>query len=159
MNSKTSYTAEEFQQLIKQGVFGVNKKGKMVENELIPEYKAMLEKEQKMSVKKKESKYLNVRKEYNGRVYHSKKEAKYAEKLDNEVKNGIILSYTPQVRIKIEINGFKICTYICDFVIENLSGELEYVDVKGSKYGAPYQMFSLKKKLVKAIHGIDIIEV
>lgn len=105
------------------------------------------------------NKYLNKRTVYNGRNYHSKKEAEYAQELDLLIKAKIVEKWEPQVKIPITVNGEKICDYILDFLIHYTNGKKEYVDVKGLKKGAAYQYFVIKKKLIKAIHKIEIKEV
>jgi hypothetical protein len=47
---------------------------------------------------------------------------------------------------------------VVDFIV-TYSDRVEYIDVKGYKKGCAYQMFRLKKKMVEAFHGIEIIEV
>lgn len=105
------------------------------------------------------SKLRNIKTEYNGRKYDSKKEAKRAYELDTLLSLKLIKSYEPQFIIRIEHNGVKICKYICDFRIVNLDGSVTYEDVKGYKKGNAYSMFRLKKKLVLAFHNINIIEI
>ena len=107
---------------------------------------------------KKSNKYQNAITEYNGAKYHSAKEAKYAEGLDWRLKGKDIASWRKQVRMPVIVNGQKICDYILDFEITHNDGRKEYVDVKGYKQGLAYNHFKLKKKLIKAVHNIDIIE-
>lgn len=101
--------------------------------------------------------------EYNGFKYHSKKEAGYAKNLDM-MKSSVdpkyrVTKWERQVKFKIETCGVHICDYILDFKVSYADGRQEYVDVKGLKKGDAYQIFVLKKKLVKAIYNIDIKEV
>lgn len=103
------------------------------------------------------SKYGNKPKAYDGNTYHSTKEADYARSLDWKKKIGEVLDWEKQVSMQISVNGEKICRYICDFVVI-YSDRTEHVDVKGWKSGAAYEHFKLKKKLVKATMGIEIIE-
>lgn len=105
------------------------------------------------------SKYMAKKTEYNGHMYDSQKEANHARKLDIKFSRNEIKSWKRQVRMKIEVSGMHICDYICDFVVTGLNGQETYEDVKGYKKGQAYQMFSLKKKLIKAIYDIDIIEI
>lgn len=103
------------------------------------------------------NKYGAKKTDYNGHKYHSKKEADYARSLDWKLKTGEILKWDRQVSMQITVNGEKICRYICDFVV-TYPDRVEHIDVKGMKSGIPYEHFKLKKKLVKATLGIDIIE-
>lgn len=101
------------------------------------------------------SKYGNKKTLYNGYVYDSKAEANYASMLDLRLRGKDILSWEKQVKFPIVINGNKVCTYICDFVITNKDKSQEFIDVKGVRTG----VFILKKKLVEAVYGIKITEV
>jgi hypothetical protein len=104
------------------------------------------------------SKYGAIKTEYNGISYHSKKEADYASQLDFRIKLGEVLKWDRQVSMNIIVNKEIICKYICDFVVTGANGVVEFIDVKGMRSGAAYEMFKLKKKLVKATLGIEIIE-
>lgn len=68
---------------------------------------------------------------YNGYNYASQFEAAYAAELDLRLKAKDIKAWRRQVRIPLEVNGFKICTYIIDFEIEHNDGSLELVETKG----------------------------
>lgn len=107
----------------------------------------------------KGSKYGNVKTEYNGNSYMSKREANYAQQLDllKKAKNPAdqVVSYEIQVPYPIEINGKKICKYLADFRVLYADGRTEVVDVKGFKT----DIYKLKKKLVEATYGIEIKEV
>lgn len=61
-------------------------------------------------------------------------------------------------RFILRIGQYKICAYVADFSYWR-DGGLVVEDVKGRKSGGPYQMFRLKKKLMLAILGIDVLEV
>jgi hypothetical protein len=67
---------------------------------------------------------------------------------------GIVKDIKLQVPYKIVINGKLICTYKSDFDVTFSDGHTEVWDYKGMKT----PVYNLKKKLVKAILGIDIIE-
>ena len=107
---------------------------------------------------KKKSREGNVPTEYNGVTYASKKEANRARQLDWKVAAELIKGWKCQVPFKIEIAGIHITTYIADFVVDHGS-RIEVEDCKGRKSGGPYQMFIIKKRLMKIVHGIDIIEI
>lgn len=54
----------------------------------------------------------------------------------------------------------RICKYIADFAyFDKKAGGWITEDVKGARRGQAYALFSLKRKLVKAIHGVEIVEV
>lgn len=103
----------------------------------------------------KRSKYGNNKTEYNGNLYDSQKEATRAQQLDIMLQGNAIKGWERQVPLKIEYNGVKICTYKVDFVVTHLDGTTDYEDVKGYVT----DIYKLKKKLVKAFYGIDIIEI
>jgi hypothetical protein len=110
------------------------------------------------------SKYGNKKTEYGGRVYDSKKEAEYAKHLDMRMKargKDKVIKWTPQVKYPMVVNGVKICDYYLDFLVEYEWG-VEYIDIKpiDRKTGKSRStdVFKLKKKLMLACHGIEILE-
>jgi hypothetical protein len=112
--------------------------------------------------KKKEakSKYRNVRKEYNGRNYASTKEANTAMQLDMLKKSQIVEEWTPQVRFDLVVNDILVGVYVLDFLVVFSGGRIEHWDCKGNpdKSAVPYKLFDIKRKLMKAIYGIEVIE-
>lgn len=58
-----------------------------------------------------------------------------------------------QVVYKMEVNGMLVCKYLADFRYRQ-NGEVVVEDVKG----VSTPVYLLKKKLMKACHGIDISE-
>tara|TARA_R110002126_G_scaffold153682_3_gene300817 strand:+ start:5663 stop:6001 length:339 start_codon:yes stop_codon:yes gene_type:complete len=105
----------------------------------------------------KKNKYNAKKTEYNGFTYDSKKEAGYAKKLDllkMASGNDKVLSVERQVPYAMIVNTVKICTYRLDFKV-TYPNRVEHVDVKGMLTA----IYRLKKKLMKALHDIDIIEV
>ena len=97
------------------------------------------------------SKYGAKTTTYNGILYHSKKEAGYAQGLDLLVKSGEINGWERQVKISLDVNGKHICNYFIDFVITHKDGTLEYVEIKGFETDT----WKLKWKLFEAIYGHD----
>lgn len=95
----------------------------------------------------KASKYSSVITTYGGILYHSKKEAAYAEELDTRVRCKDIRSWERQVRIPLDVNGAHICDYVMDFVITHNDETKEFVEVKG--FEKPE--WKLKWKLLQAI--------
>lgn len=97
---------------------------------------------------KRQNKYNATSTEYGGLVYHSKKEAAYAQELDLRVKAKDIKSWDRQVKFDFNLirEGDKILlsgesragkdsmhleTYYLDFVIHHNDETKEYVEVKG----------------------------
>lgn len=110
-------------------------------------------------------KYNNKKTEYNGRMYDSMLEANYASSLDMQMRatgKDRVVKWTPQVKYPLVVDGVKICDYILDFLIEYADGRIRYVDVKGfdRKTGKARStdVYKIKKKLMRAIHCIDIEE-
>jgi len=106
----------------------------------------------------KKNKFGAHRTLYDGTWYDSKKEAQYAMKLDYLKKAGEIKDWDRQIVFSLDVNKVHICRYILDFKIY-YEDRIEYIDVKGHKAGAAYEIFRLKKKLMLACHGIDVIEI
>lgn len=103
---------------------------------------------------RKRSKYGNRRTTIAGKTFDSKKEAhRYAElKLLQEKKH--IQNLSTQIRFPLHVNGVLICTYIADFVFYDMKGNRYIEDVKGFRT----KEYKLKKKLMLAIHNIEILE-
>ena len=69
---------------------------------------------------------------------------------------GVVTQLERQVKYELTINDVKICDYIADFryLLEEENG-LSKLVVEDAK-GILTPEFKLKKKMMKAIHGIDI---
>lgn len=99
------------------------------------------------------SKYRNLKTEVDGIVFDSRKEAARYRELKILLKARQIADLRLQTRLPIVVNGVKICDYLCDFSYRE-AGKLVFEDTKGVKTA----VYALKKKLVKAVHGIVILE-
>ena len=119
----------------------------------LDEYKAHIAKGSQ-----KTSKYKSVITEVDGIKFDSKKEAEYYGFLKIRVKAKELLDFKRQVRYKLEVNGILITTYVADFVEIRPDQTQRVVDVK-SEFTELLPMYRIKKKLMKAIHGITIEEV
>ena len=93
---------------------------------------------------------LDRRKEY----FASKAEGKRYSELKLLELGGVITDLKLQPRYKLTIGDSTICTYIADFSFHE-RGKFIVEDVKGVRT----DVFKLKRKLMKAIHGIDITEI
>lgn len=103
------------------------------------------------------SKYKNIKTEIDGIKFDSKKEAKRYQELRLLEQAGAINELKLQQRVPLEVNGTKVCTYICDFAYwVPRAGLTQHIfeDCKGMRT----PVYLLKKKLVKAILGVDILE-
>lgn len=77
------------------------------------------------------SKYNNKSQVFNGRKYHSIREATHAEELEWRVKAGEIEKVIPQFKLDLRVNGMHICNYYIDFKVILTNGDVEYHEVKG----------------------------
>jgi len=97
------------------------------------------------------SKYRAVRTD----GFHSKKEAARARELRLMEKAGEIRALRLQPSFNLEVNGKRIARYIADF---------HYYDVRRAAWitedtkGFQTDVYKLKKKLLFAIYGIEILE-
>lgn len=105
------------------------------------------------------SKYRNIKTEIDGHVFDSKREAERYMALKAMLEVGEISNLVLQPKLPIVINGETICTYIADFKYDrdwqSPAGHTIYEDVKGVKTA----VYRLKKKLVRSVYGIEIVEV
>ena len=102
----------------------------------------------------KPHKYHAVATVVDGIKFPSKKQAKRYTELKLLQRAGTISDLTLEVEYPISIGDHKICSYIADFTY--LLHGIEYV-VEDSK-GIKTPLYRLKKKLMKAVRGIDIKE-
>lgn len=100
------------------------------------------------------TKYHAKRTTIDGITFASQKEAKRYQELKLLERGGVISALAMQVPYVLSVNGDKICKYIADFAyVENATLVIE--DAKGFKT----PVYRLKKKLLKALYGIEIREV
>lgn len=85
---------------------------------------------------------------YKGVWYASKSEARYARYLDARVKAGEVARWERQVRMKLVVNGEKVCTVVPDFRVHFADGRVELHEVKG--HSTP--VWKIKMRLLKALH-------
>jgi hypothetical protein len=104
------------------------------------------------------SKYHNIRTEYKGRFYASKKEVRYAAMLDQlkraEQKMDRVVFWLPQVPF-LFASGIRM---IVDFVVFYADQHYEIHEVKGGN-ATKTQAYKLKKKLLFNEYNLDIKEV
>lgn len=103
--------------------------------------------------KPKRSKYNAKKTPYNGDTYDSKAEAEYAQQLDLEKKAGAVTWWARQVPFR--LYGDEL--YYADFVVSRCHPvyALQVVDKKGVKTAT----YKRKKKVLKELYNIDIVEV
>lgn len=107
------------------------------------------------------TKYGSKKIEFFGIKFDSKKEGLRFLELKNFEKRGLISELKTQVVYELlpkqeKLRGIK---YIADFVYRNDKNETIVEDVKGYKKGCAYNIYTIKKKLMKYIHNIDILEI
>jgi hypothetical protein len=88
-------------------------------------------------------------KTYDGYVYMSGFEAKYAQELDLRLKAKEIASWERQVKIPLIVNGYLIANYYIDFIIHHLDGKTEYAETKGFAT----DVWKMKWKIFEALYG------
>lgn len=106
------------------------------------------------------NKYRNRKTEIDNVVFDSAKEAYRYKELKILASVGKIFDLTLQPKLRIEINGIKICDYIADFAYREQKDENSnriYEDVK-SDITKNLPVYRLKKRLVFACYGIQILE-
>jgi hypothetical protein len=91
-----------------------------------------------------------------GLKFDSKWEAERWGQLKSMERAGIVTQLERQIRYDLTINDIKICSYIADFryLLEEENGLFKLV-VEDAK-GILTPEFKLKKKLMKAIHNIEL---
>ena len=102
---------------------------------------------------KARAKYRNKKTVVDGIKFDSQREATRYSVLKIMQAAGVISDLRLQVPYVMTVNGLKICKYVADFVYVDRGREV-VEDVKGMKTPT----YNLKKKLMKAVHGIEIQE-
>ena len=107
----------------------------------------------------KTNKYRNKKVEICGHKFDSQREAKRYLELGAMQKSGLICDLQLQVKYDLRVNGILIATYKADFVYAVVEdGEMIREVVEDVK-GYPNDRWPMKKKLMKACHNIDIVEI
>lgn len=100
------------------------------------------------------SKYRAIKTVVDGITFDSKREATRYSELKLLERVGKIHNLLLQPTYLITINGVRCCEYRADFSWQE-NGQTVVADAKG--FRTP--VYKLKRKLMKAVHGIDIREV
>jgi len=104
------------------------------------------------------SKYHNIKTEIDGHKFDSLKEGRHYVFLKTREKLGEIEGLELQPRFDLVINKMKCGFYRADFLyLDKRTGEQIVEDVKSKP--TMTTVYRLKKKLVKALYNIDIVEV
>lgn len=109
-----------------------------------------------LAAKEKPRKYRNVPVEVDGIRFDSKAEAARYNVLLNRQAAGILGAIVVHPRFELKVGETHICFYIGDFQYYDHRARRSIVeDVKGVRTPA----YKIKKRLMKAIYGIEITEV
>ncbi len=100
------------------------------------------------------SKYRNIRVKTSDGTFDSKGEMRRWLWLRELERRGELRDLRRQIKYSIDINGHHICDYVADFVFICCQSGLEVVeDFKGHIITGE---FKLKKKMLRALYGIDV---
>jgi hypothetical protein len=103
----------------------------------------------------KQRKYRNTPTVYDGIKFDSKKEGLRYLQLKLLLRAGVISELVLQPVFPIIINDIKVCKYQADFsYMENGKRVVEDVKSQGTKT----RLYSVKRKLMRAVHGVEIKE-
>ena len=104
----------------------------------------------------KASKYKNKKVKVGDVTFDSKREAARYGELCLRERIGEIEEIELQPRFPLVVNGQKVATYVADFRYRvKATGAVVVEDVKGVRTA----IYRIKKKLVAALHGIEIVEI
>ena len=106
----------------------------------------------KLGLAPKPSKYRAVKMTLDGVRFDSKREALEYARLKMLQGAKLITNLERQTVFPIEINGKRVCEYRADFTWTDETGARRAIDIKG--FDTPVSR--LKRKLVEAVHGIEI---
>lgn len=106
----------------------------------------------------KRTKYGNVKTTVDGIVFDSMAEAKRYDDLKKLEAAGVISELVLQPRFPLMVNGELVGAYRADFKYVDQEGRLVVEDVKGGQ-ATKTEAYRLRKRLMKAVHGIEIEEV
>ncbi len=100
------------------------------------------------------SKWRNIRTKVDGITFASQREANRFAELKIELLAGEISELKLQKTFSLDVNGIHICDYVADFVYKR-NGLQITEDAKGKRT----DVYKIKRALMHAIHGIEIVEV
>ena len=102
------------------------------------------------------SKYRNKKTVVDGITFDSKREAARYCELKKRLATGAIRDLRLQPPYPFEVRGVKLGKYVGDFLYYDVASQRDVLeDVKGIKTA----VYRLKKKLMLALYGIEIVEV
>lgn len=106
--------------------------------------------------KRKTNKYGARKTTFMGIKFDSQWEAERWGELTAMEKAGYIVDLERQISYEIMVNDQKICKYVADFRYNKVDDHGNLEEVVEDAKGVETSEFKLKKKLMKAVHGIEI---
>lgn len=103
-------------------------------------------------------KFSNIKTEVDGLKFASRKEARRYGELKLLEKAGEISGLEIQPKFPMVVNGQLVCTYVADFAYRSKAADRVVEDVKSPATRA-HPVYRIKAKLLKAVHGLDVVEV
>lgn len=104
-------------------------------------------------VTERPSKYRNKKTTVDGIKFDSKREAQFYSSLKQLERAGHVYEVELQKPYALTVNGQLVCTYKADFAFyDAIQNRNRVVDVKG----VATKDFAIKKKLMRAVFGIDV---
>jgi len=107
----------------------------------------------------RQSKYRAVPTVVDGIRFASKKEAAHYGLLKVMQEADEIRGLTLQPKYPIRVNGVKVCIYLADFLYHKRTKDDGWIVVVVDCKGVKTPVYRLKRKLVKAVYGIEIEEI
>ena len=108
---------------------------------------------QKAGQPERPSKYHNKKTTVDGIKFDSKREAQFYSSLKQLERAGQVSQIELQKRYPLAVNGHAVCSYFADFAFHDaIQDRYRVVDIKG----VVTKDFSIKRKLMRAIHGIEV---
>lgn len=111
-----------------------------------------------LSRKQSRSKYRNKIMYSGTERFDSKKEFNRWLELKQLQDEGKVRDLKRQVKFGFEVNCEHICNYIADFVYEKKNTSYQWEKVVEDVKGFRTDVYKIKKKIMKAIYGISILE-
>ena len=105
---------------------------------------------------RKYNKYGAQKTKFMGYTFDSRWEAERWGELTAMERGGSIKDLERQVKYDIVVNGEKICKYVADFRYNQIEEDGSQKEIVEDAKGVETADFKLKKKLMKAVHGIEI---
>lgn len=105
------------------------------------------------------SKYGARRVTLDGYTFDSRAEARRYGDLTLRARAGEVRNVEVHPRFPIGVNGLQVCVYVADFRYEERGKDDKWQKVVEDVKGVKTPAYRLKKKLMRAVHGVEIKEV